>query len=96
MASATPGTFKEGGTVYMSMCMYAVGDHGGKCYTVTTDEHDSSLQHRQAGHEEVLWENALLVPCELPNEGKWDAGWMLRVVDRAHFGLDRTWRNTTL
>lgn len=73
----TPGTWEEGGTIYASMCMFQKVDPG-NCFTVTTDQHDANLMHRQAGYEDVLWENALLVPCQIPEEST-NATWYLKV-----------------
>jgi hypothetical protein len=73
----TPGTWKEGGTIFASMCMFQKANIE-KCFTVTTDQHDMNLMHRQAGYRDVLWENALLVPCQIP-EGSKNATWYLKV-----------------
>ncbi|PWN36365.1 uncharacterized protein FA14DRAFT_179723 [Meira miltonrushii] len=89
----TPGSWEEGGTIYASMCMFQNANPD-KCYTVTTDQHDVNLMHRQAGYGDVLWENALLVPCQIPDQSR-KATWYLKVTDHANYGLNHHWVNTT-
>lgn len=73
----TPGQWKEGGTIFASMCMFQKEDLS-TCFTVMTDQHDVNLMHRQAGYRDVLWENALLVPCQIPQRSL-DPIWYLKV-----------------
>ena len=59
------------------MCMFQKEDST-TCFTIMTDQHDVNLMHRQAGYRDVLWENALLVPCQIPQRLS-DAIWYLKV-----------------